>query len=129
MSAPVETVKRFYDRLKAGDVPGLVELMTDDIEWETMLDFGLDERGPQPIIDKVLAPLMDEWASFSPEPHEFISAENNTVVSVGTFTCVHRATGKRASATYAHIWTVQADKVARFRQYIDTLAIAEAREP
>ena len=128
MSAPVETVKRFYDHLKAGDVPGLVELMTDDIAWETMLDFGLDERGPQPIIDKVLAPLMDEWASFSPEPHEFISAENNTVVSVGTFTCVHRATGKRASATYAHIWTLQDDKVARFRQYIDTLAIAQARE-
>ena len=40
---------------------------------------------------------MDEWASFSPEPGEFISAENNTVISVGTFTCVHRATGKRAS--------------------------------
>jgi hypothetical protein len=129
MSSPVETVKRFYDRLKASDVPGLVELMADDIEWETMLDFGLDERGPQPIIDKVLAPLMDEWASFSPEPHEFISAENNTVVSVGTFTCVHRATGKRASATYAHIWTVGDDKVTRFRQYIDTLAIAQARQP
>jgi ketosteroid isomerase-like protein len=129
MSAPVETVKRFYERLKAGDVPGLTELMADDIEWETMLDFGLDERGPQPIIDAVLAPLMAEWASFSPEPSEFINAENNTVVSVGTFTCVHRATGKRASATYAHIWTVRDDKVARFRQYIDTLAIVEARKP
>ena len=62
MSAPVGTVKRFYARLKAGDVPGLVELMADDIAWETMLDFGLDERGPQPIIDKVLAPLMVECA-------------------------------------------------------------------
>jgi SnoaL-like domain len=92
MSAPVETVKRFYDRLEAGDVPGLVEMMTDDIEWETMLDFGLGERGPQPIIDKVLAPLMDEWASFPPEPGEFIRAENNTVVSVGTFMCVHGVT-------------------------------------
>jgi hypothetical protein len=74
MTAPVDTVKRFYNRLKVGDVPGLVELMTDDIGWETMLDFGLDERGPQPIVDKILAPLMDEWASFSPEPHEFIRA-------------------------------------------------------
>ncbi|HTX08935.1 MAG TPA: hypothetical protein VME22_10005 [Solirubrobacteraceae bacterium] len=55
--------------------------------------------------------------------------ENNIVVSVGTFTCVHHATGKRASATYAHIWKVRHDKMARFRQYIDTLEIAEAGEP
>ena len=29
---------------------------------------------------------------------------------------------------YAHVWTVKDGKITRFRQYIDTLAIAEARQ-
>jgi uncharacterized protein len=58
-----------------------------------------------------------------------MSVENNIVVSVETFTCVHHATGRRAPATYGHIWKVRHDKVARFRPYIDTLEIAGAREP
>ena len=34
---------------------------------------------------------------------------------------------KEAGAGYAHVWTVKDGKITRFRQYIDTLAVAEAR--
>jgi len=40
---------------------------------------------------------------------------------------VHGTTGKMSNARYAHVWTVRDGKITRFRQYIDTLAIAEAR--
>ena len=53
--------------------------------------------------------------------------EVETVVSLGEFTGVHGSTGKKAAARYAHVWTVKDGKIARFRQYIDTLAVAEAR--
>ena len=126
MSTPTETVKKFYNRLAAGDAPEIMALMTDDIEWITMLDFHLDGRGPQQVAAKVLTPLMQEWESFAPTPTEFIEA-GDKVISLGTFTCVHRTTRKRADSTYAHVWDVRGGKIARFRQYIDTLAIAEAR--
>jgi len=56
---------------------------------------------------------------------EFI-AEGGTVVSLGLFTGVHGATGKGVAARYAHVWTVARERIASFRQYIDTLAVAEA---
>jgi ketosteroid isomerase-like protein len=30
-------------------------------------------------------------------------------------------------AAYAHVWDVAGGKIQRFRQYIDTLAVTEAR--
>jgi ketosteroid isomerase-like protein len=71
---------------------------------------------------------MAEWTSFSLVPTEFIS-EGETVVSLGDFKGVHGATGNACQARYAHVWTVKDGKIARFRQYIDTLAVAEARRP
>ena len=59
-------------------------------------------------------------------PTEFI-AEGGTVVSLGDFKGVHGATGKTAEARYAHVWTVRDGRIATFRQYIDTLAVARAR--
>ena len=51
------------------------------------------------------------------------------MVSLGDFKGVHRASGKTSEARYVHVWTVKGGKIARFRQYIDTLAVAEARHP
>ena len=69
---------------------------------------------------------MAEWTSFSLVPTEFI-AEGGTVVSLGDFKGVHGATGKICEARYAHAWTVSDGRITTFRQYIDTLAIAQAR--
>ena len=129
MSTPTETVKNFYAALTAGDIPAAMNLMADDIEWITMLDpTNITGRGPRHVVEEMLKPLAQEWESYALTPSEFI-ADGDTVVSLGRFTCVHNTTGKRADAQYAHIWTIEAGKVPRFRQYIDTFAIAEARQP
>ena len=59
-------------------------------------------------------------------PTEFI-IKGETVVSLGDFKGVRGATGKTSEARYAHVWTVSDGKITTFRQYIDTLAIAQAR--
>ncbi len=127
MPTPTETVQDFYAALGSGDIDRALSLMTDDIEWITMLDFPIKDRGPQHVAEGMLIPLVAEWASFTLSPTEFI-ADGATVVSLGRFTCTHKTSGKHADAGYAHIWNVNDGKIARFRQYIDTLAIAEARE-
>ena len=126
MTEPVEIIRSFYSKLKAGDAPGALSLMADDIEWITMWHYKVNGRGPECVAEDLFKPLMAEWSTFAMEPAEFL-VDENTVISLGRFTGVHGTTGKAAEAAYAHVWTVANGKIAHFRQYIDTLAIAEAR--
>ena len=119
MTTPVETVQDFYAAITAGDTERMVALMAPDIEWISVVDFHVQHRGPEEVMKKVFAPLMQEWESFSPAPSEF-HAQGSTVVSLGRFACVHRATHKRADLPYAHVWDIKDGKIERHRQYIDT---------
>jgi len=127
MTTPTEIVRSFYDKLKIGDAPGALGLMAPDIECIAMWHYKVDGRGPERVAEGLFKPLMAEWSSFALVPTEFIE-DGETVVSLGEFTGIHAETGKRAEARYAHVWTVRNGAIARFRQYIDTLAIAEARQ-
>lgn len=127
MKDPVVIVRSFYERLKAGDAAGALALLAPDVEWTTMWHYKVNGRGPEHVAEGLFKPLVAEWTSFALEPSEFI-ADGDTVVSLGHFTGVHGTTGKHAEARYAHVWDVKDGLVTRFRQYIDTLAIAQARQ-
>jgi ketosteroid isomerase-like protein len=126
MISAIETVRAFYTALGRGDAPVALGLMAEDIEWTTMWHYKVEGRGPQKVAEGLLKPLMAEWSSFALTPAEYI-ADGNTVVSLGRFTGVHGASGRSVDAAYAHVWNVAGGKIQRFRQYIDTLAVAEAR--
>lgn len=123
-----DIIRNFYDKLASGDSRGALELMAPDIEWTTMWHYRVEGRGPKAVAEGLFKPLMAEWKSFSLVPTEFIT-EDDTVVSLGDFKGIHGQTGKTVEARYAHAWTVENGKITRFRQYIDTLAVAEARHP
>lgn len=125
-ATPTDIVRDFYARLAEGDAPGALGLMAPDIEWTTMWHYQVAARGPAAVAEGLFKPLMAEWSRVSFEAAEFIAA-GESVVSLGTFRGVHATTGKTSEARYAHVWTVRSGQIARFRQYIDTLAIAEAR--
>ncbi len=126
MTNPTDIVSTFYAALGRGDAPAALGLMAEDIEWNTMWHYKVEGRGPQKVAEGLLAPLMAEWRSFALTPSSYIT-EGGTVVSLGAFTGVHGATSKTVNAAYAHVWDVAGGKIRRFRQYIDTLAVAEAR--
>lgn len=127
MNTPTEVVRSFYSKLKAGDAPGALGLLASDIEWTTMWHYKVLGRTPQHVAEGLFKPLMAEWSNFSFTASDFI-AEDDVVVSLGTFVGVHGTTGKHVEARYAHAWTVKDEKIIRFRQYIDTLAVAQARQ-
>ena len=125
-STATDTVRDFYAKLSVGDAPGALSLMAPDIEWITMWHYKVEGRGASAVAEGLFKPLVAEWTSFSLVPTEFITA-GETVVSLGDFKGVHGVTGKTSEARYAHVWTVNEGKINTFRQYIDTLAIAQAR--
>ncbi len=124
--APIEIVKELYAKLTAGDPVGALGLMSDDIEWITMMDYTIAGRGPQKVLEGMLIPAMEEWEPYTLTPHEFI-CDGDKVVSVGRFKGTNRATGKHVEVDYSHIWEVQGHKVVRHRQFIDTGKIEPAR--
>jgi ketosteroid isomerase-like protein len=126
MSSATDTVRAFYAALGRGDAPAALGLMAEDIEWNTMWHYKVVGRGPQKVAEGLFQPLMAEWRSFALTPAEYI-AQADTVVSLGNFSGMHAASGKKVDAAYAHVWDVAGGKIKRFRQYIDTLAVAEAR--
>jgi ketosteroid isomerase-like protein len=69
---------------------------------------------------------MAEWSTFALVAEKFV-AEGDAVVSLGRFTGVHSVSGKPVDAAYAHLWEIRGGRIQRFRQYIDTLAVAVAR--
>jgi ketosteroid isomerase-like protein len=81
--------------------------------------------GPRNVAEGVLVPLQQDWEKFAIVPSEYL-VEADAVLSIGRFRGVHSATGKSVDAAYAHLWTVRDGQITRFRQYIDTLAIAQA---
>ena len=126
MTSSLEVVRSFYDKLKAGDAPGPLSLMSRVIEWITMCHYKVNGRGPEHGAEDMFKPLMAERSSFGLSPAKFIVG-GDTVVSLRRFSGVRGTTGKRDEAAYAHVWSVTDSRITRFRQYIDTLASAEAR--
>jgi ketosteroid isomerase-like protein len=128
MIPPTEVVRDLYARLTAGDAEGALALMSNDVEWIPMMDYKIAGRGPKQVLDGMLVPAMTEWVTFTLTPSEFVS-DGDEVVSIGRFASKHRHTGKQVEVGYAHVWEVKDGKVTRFRQFIDTARIEQARRP
>ena len=56
--------KELYAKLTAGDAGGALALMSEDIEWITMMDYKVDGRGPQKVLEGMLEPAMQEWEPY-----------------------------------------------------------------
>jgi hypothetical protein len=128
MTTPVDTVRRFYDALGCGDVPGVLALLQSELEWteaERFPYYSGTWRSPQEILNKLLVPLARDWTGFSAKAHDFI-AEGDRVVSLGLYSGTFKGTGRSMTAPFAHIWTVRDGRIAKFDMHTDTAKVLEA---
>ena len=99
----VEFVKSIYGAFAQGDVPTVLGAFADDIEWSEATE---DVEG------------------FAITPEELIGSGAN-VVSIVRYTGTGKATGKALDVPVVHVWEIRDGKLARFRQFIDTVKFAE----
>jgi ketosteroid isomerase-like protein len=71
LANPVDTVRDFYAAITEADTEKMIALMAPNIEWISVVDFNIQDRGPEEVMKKGFVPLMQEWESFSPNPSEF----------------------------------------------------------
>ena len=125
----VGVVRAAYAAFQRGDIPGLIEMLTDDIDWWTP---GTPEEIPYAgrlsgraavggFFERLAA--SEEIAHF--EPREFI-AQGDKVVVTGNYRGRTRAAGREYDLDWLHVFTVRDGRIAAFREYIDTAALAAA---
>lgn len=120
-------VEKLYRTLAAGDVPTVLGLLDDKVEWTEASGFPYSGTyyGPQAVLEGVFAKTAAEWDGYKVEPSRLV-AEGDEIVSLGTYSGTYKATGKSFSARFAHSFAVKGGKVVRFEQIVDS---AEVNKP
>jgi ketosteroid isomerase-like protein len=123
----VEVVRSLYEAFGRGDVPGVLGAMTDDVVWHETegMPYGGVYHGGEEIAKNVFGPITEDLQDFAVIPEEFI-ASGSTVAVVARYTGTGKETGNTLDLPAVHLWDVRDGKVARFRQFIDTVKFREA---
>ena len=127
MADNLAAIRGAYEAFSRGDVPAVLAVLAPDVSWTEAEGFpyGGTYVGPEAVLQGVFMKLGTEWDGFAAVPSEFV-ADGDTVVALGTYSGKFRATGKSFAAPFAHVWQLRDGKVARFRQYTDTVVVRAA---
>ena len=123
-----QLVEQAYANFKAGDIPTLLQSMSEDVTWQLPeienVPFASKRHGRDAVAEffLTLASLQDA-RSF--EEREFI-AQGNKVVVLGHYVWQVKANGRTLESDFAHVFTVRGGQIVAFHEYTDTAATAKA---
>ncbi len=126
--ANTRTVQEGYEKFESGDIPGLLDLCSQDIDWNVPeienAPFAGSWHGRESLGDFFnLLSATEEITDF--EAREFI-AQGDKVVVLGRSTSTVLATGRHYSTEWVHIFTVKDGKMTNFNEFFDTAAALRA---
>jgi ketosteroid isomerase-like protein len=119
MSANTSVVQSAYDAFAKGDIPGVINLLSEDVEWSSpsTLPHGGHFHG-QDGVGKFFAGIGAAWQGLGLDIESVSDAGDNVVIGVvradGT-----RQDGRSEGYGATHLFTVSGDKIVRFREYTD----------
>jgi ketosteroid isomerase-like protein len=122
----LQLVNDGYAAFGRGDLPGLLSLLAEDVVWD-MPGEGLPIAGSYRGRDGVASffqKLQQEADILEFQPREFL-AEGDRVLVVGWERMKIKATGRGADIDWVMAFTIRDGKIAKFREYTDTKAIAD----
>jgi ketosteroid isomerase-like protein len=123
----LQVVKDGYAAFSRGDIPGLLALMAEDVEWQ-IPGAGLPLAGTYRGRDGVanfFQKLAADTEILDFQPREFV-ADGDRVLVVGWERAKVKATNRTVEVDWIMSFTVRNGKVAKFREYTDTKALADA---
>jgi uncharacterized protein len=124
----VELVKEAYAAFAAGELKKLLDLMSPDIVWKfppsNSIPWAGTFAGPGEVT-KFFAALTEYSVLEVFEPLHYVAAADRVVV-LGRERIRVKSTGLTYASEWAHAVTVLDGKIAAFREYTDTAAIANA---
>jgi ketosteroid isomerase-like protein len=124
----VGVVRRAYDNFKSGNIGGILDSVTDDVDWRLPEMKGIGFSGARTGRDSVagfFSNLAEEQDSVSFEPREFV-AQGDKVVALGRYRWRVKKNGREYGGDFAHAFTVRDGKIAGFHEYMDSAAATAA---
>lgn len=120
----VRLVQQAYESFGRGDIQGLLNSLSEKVEWRTPriegVPFGGDYRGRDGV-GRFFSELNQHEEVTRFEPREFI-AQGDRVVACGLYACTTRATGRKVESEWVHLFTIRDGKVVKFQEIFDTAA-------
>jgi len=122
----IELVQRLYATHARADFDGVLAGCSPDVEWcsggssEDFPAFG--PRKGHAEVREFFTMVSDalEFSEFA--PLEFY-ADKDKVIVLGIYTFTMKNGGRKATSDWVHIFTIRDDKVAKFREFLDTARV------
>ncbi len=119
-----DVVRQAYEAFGRGDIPAMLGMLTDDVEFTMqgppVLPYAGTHRGREGVAEFVS--LLGETLEFERfEPREFV-AQGDTVVVVGDERSLVKSTGRAFEEEWAHVYTLRDGKIAKGLLIEDTAA-------
>jgi ketosteroid isomerase-like protein len=126
----LELVQDLYAAFAAQDREQILALFDPGIEWLQSEGFpgGGRHVGAETVMSEVFGRLGQDWEGWGADVDRWLDA-GESVVALGTYHGVHRATGRSMTAAFAHVLWLRGGRVVRFEQYADTARIVAACPP
>lgn len=117
--AATEIVQRLYDAFAAGDGDALGALL-GDTHWVEAAGgpYGGTYRGIGDIAANVFGPINEDVQGFTAKPDSLLAIGDDRVLSLGHY----RGTTDAGplETRFAHLFTVDGDRISHFEQFTDT---------
>jgi len=128
----LKIVKEIYDAVSRGDVPAILDRVTDDVDWSAEADsqtapwYG--PRAGKPGVASFFRDLAGSIEITEFTPHSFAAGQDDVHLLVRwTFRSI--TTGQQASMTMHHYWRIRDGKIEYFRGSEDTEQTARILTP
>lgn len=123
----LDVVRELYRSFRERDYEAFLRLCSPDLEWIQNEGFprGSTKRGAQTVVEQVFKTFNHDWENWRFDIEEYLDA-GETIIVIGTYSGVHRGTGKSMRSPAAHVYDLADGKVTRFRQFTDTKVIWDA---
>ncbi len=123
-----KVVQQAYENFKSGNIPALLNLISDEIKWQVPeiknVPFAGKRHGREQTA-QFFAIVAEAQEAQQFEPREYI-AQGDKVVALGHYRWRVKATGRVFEADWTHVFTVRGGRIVSFQEYTDTAVAAAA---
>ena len=124
-SPNIAVVRRLYQA--RGNPEVIRQVLASDVRWEVVdgFPYGAVYRGLDSVLRDFFGRLFADFDEFVANGSEFFES-GERVIALGSYAGRARRSGKRFTARFAHVWTLQDGLIVRLQQCADTVQLARA---
>jgi len=121
----VSVVRRLYEA--RGNPEVIRQVLGSEVRWEVVdgFPYGAVYKNRDSVLRDFFGRLFTDFDEFVANGSEFFESGEN-VIALGNYSGRARRSGRRFTARFAHVWTLQDGLIVRLQQCADTVQLVRA---